>query len=224
MRGVVERPQQPVADAELHDPRDRAVVGVDERERARPRDLAAQLADHAAVQDGRAGAARADRGEHRVEAGGRRAPRATSIDSAPGMTSQRSSISACIAIGSRSCMRRRYSPPSHSPRWTSRRSLDHLRLQAGGGHERLGGLRGPLQRRDEQGAQRLAVQALGDRAAPARGPRAPAAGRRGPRRARRSRPARGRPRRRGGSRSARWRRAGRRTPAGGRSHSRPSTI
>ena len=35
VRGVVERPQQPVADAELHDPRDRAVVGVDEGERAR---------------------------------------------------------------------------------------------------------------------------------------------------------------------------------------------
>ena len=39
---------------------------------------------------------------------------------------------------------------------------DHLRLQARGGGERLGGLRRALQRGDEEGAQRLAVQALGD--------------------------------------------------------------
>jgi hypothetical protein len=40
--------------------------------------------------------------------------------------------------------------------------LDHPRLQAGGGDERLGRLGGPLQRRHEQRAQRLAVQALRD--------------------------------------------------------------
>ena len=73
--GLVEVPQQPVAGGELDDAGDRAVVGVDERERAAARDLTAQLADHAAVQDRDAGAARADRCRASCPARGRRARR-----------------------------------------------------------------------------------------------------------------------------------------------------
>ena len=45
-----------------------------------------------------------------------------SIVSAPGITSQRSSTTACTAIGSPSARRTRNSPPSHSPSGTSRSS------------------------------------------------------------------------------------------------------
>ena len=45
-----------------------------------------------------------------------------SIVSAPGITSQRSSATACSATGSPSAMRMRNSPPSHSPSETSRSS------------------------------------------------------------------------------------------------------
>ena len=161
MRGVVERPQQPVPHAELHDPRHGAVVGVDEGERARLGHLAAQLADHAAVQHGGAGAAGADRGEHRVEAGadprGERLHRLRARDDVPALLHQR-------AHGDRVALV--HAPPVLAALPLAEvdlaQVLDHLRLQARGTGQRLGGLVRPLERRHEQRAQRLAVEALRD--------------------------------------------------------------
>src|SRR4051812_20618951 len=69
VRGVVEAAQEHPAVGERNEPGDRAVVGMDERERAARRRLTAQLADHAAVDEGRGDAAMPGRLDDGVQPG-----------------------------------------------------------------------------------------------------------------------------------------------------------
>ena len=145
------------------EPRDRAVVGVDEGERAAAR----WPAGRARRSRRRARTATAvtfgpGLGDDPLDARADAGARASSSDSPSGITSQRSSAKTRWMIGSPRPARTRYSPPSNSPRNTSREVGQH---DAARGRRRLGERRRRLlrapQRRDEDRVRSLVREPLG---------------------------------------------------------------
>ena len=117
--GVVEAADDPAV-RRHHEMRDGRVVGAGEREPARARRDVHGLADHAAVDDRHhdlVGMVAGDALDRAPDAA-----RNSSSGSAPGMTSHRRPRHRAPPIGSSSVTRWRHSPPSHSPRNTSRSS------------------------------------------------------------------------------------------------------
>ena len=178
---------------------DRAVVGVDEGERAAGGGLAqsspitAPWTTATAVRSGPGLGRRSARSPART-----RAP-SDSRDSPPGIASQRSSAKTCLMIGSPRAARMRYSPPSNSPRRTSAQVRQHVgsRPVASASGAAVSCVRRSVE--TKRRGDPSCCEAARDRPRPAPGRRPTAPGRCGRRRAGSCAPAT-RPRRRRGAR------------------------
>src|SRR5829696_2113789 len=162
VRRVVEGAQQPPRALDDDEPRQRSVVGVDERERPAVRRLPARLADDAAVHDGGDPGVRAGRGDDRLDA--RPHPRREGVhplrarDRVPPLLRHRLQRDR-VALGD---------PDAELATLVdAERHLAQLghndRLQAEPGGERRRGLRRPPERGDEEAGEPLVREPLAHR-------------------------------------------------------------
>src|SRR4051794_6162873 len=159
---VVERAQQPRPSGDDHQPGERAVVRVDERERPAVRRLPAGFADDAAVHHGRHADVRARRGDHRLD------PRAYAPAEALHVLRARDDVPALLGDGAeRDRVALRHPDPELPALPLAERDFAQVVHDHGPEvaalDQRRGGHSGSPQRRHEQRRGRIRGQPLRDR-------------------------------------------------------------